>query len=322
MKPILILLFSLILVSCAATGATHTPVVVVNTPRSPTATLPPSPTATPIPSLTPNITLTPEPSCDPFTVDFCITEGHFIFQRPIQPPANDLIDPIYGYGSTDNGTRDPHHGVEFSNPSGTPVYAAAEGTVIFAGPDEKAVYAPWGNFYGNLVVIEHPDDVFTLYAHLSKIDVQQGQQVSAGDKIGEVGRTGGAIGSHLHFEVRRGDVEDYFATQNPVLWLIPAKDTNGNSFGALMISALDGDGNLLKKANFTINYYSDPAESPIRAYYVTSYSRDLLIGDETAALGELPAGYYRIVAEMNGQMSERWVAVESGKLTQVVFVVN
>ena len=321
MKQILILLFSLIFVSCTTTGVTETPVVVVNTRVS--ATVPaPSQTATVIPSVTPTITFTPEISCDPFSADFCITDGHFLFQRPIQPPANDRIDPTYGYGSTANGTRDPHHGVEFSNPSGTPVFAAAEGTVLFAGPDREALYAPWSDFYGNLVVIGHPDNLFTLYAHLSKVDVEVNQKVFAGEKIGEVGRTGGAIGSHLHFEVREGDVEDYFATQNPELWLVPAKDASGSLLGTLIISIVDTNRNQVKNAKFTVGYYSDPSHPPNRVYYASPYSSDLLTGDESAVLGELDPGDYRIVVEMNGQIHERWIEVESGRLTHGVFVVK
>jgi murein DD-endopeptidase MepM/ murein hydrolase activator NlpD len=232
------------------------------------------------------------------------------------------VDPAYRYGSTAQGTREPHHGVEFSNPTGTPVHAAADGTVIFAGPDQEAIYAPWGNFYGNLVVLEHSDDWFTLYAHLSKVDVAARQMVLAGDKIGEVGRTGGAIGSHLHFEVRRGDVEDYFATKNPELWLIPAKDPNGTPCGTLLISLVDGEGHLVEHANFTIGHYSDPAQSPIKTYYAASYAPNMLVGEENVALGELPAGQYRIAVEMNGQILERWVEVQSGRLTQVVFVAD
>ena len=323
MKQILAILLLLRLVSCVNAPMTETPTVVV-TPTIITTDTVPIPTLAPsvTPPVTPTLIFTQEPSCDPFRADFCITEDHFILQRPIHPPANDLIDPIYGYGSTANGTRDPHHGVEFSNASGTPVYAAADGTVIFAGPDEQAVYAPWGNFYGNLVVIEHQDQLFTLYAHLSRIDIALGQKVLAGDKIGEVGRTGGAIGSHLHFEVRHGSVEDYFATQNPELWLVPAKDENGNHFGVLMISVVDEDGNRIKNANFTIGYYSDPSQSPVKIHYATTYSSDMLNGEENTALSELSAGQYRIVVEINGQMLERWVEVESGKRTQVVFVVK
>ena len=194
--------------------------------------------------------------------------------------------------------------------------------MIFAGPDEKAIYAPWGNFYGNLVVIQHRDDLFTLYAHLSKIDVSVNQIVFAGDQIGEVGRTGGAIGSHLHFEVRHGDVENYFATQNPELWLIPPKDPNGNFLGTLMLLVTDKDGNLAKAGNFTIGYYSDPSQPPTKVYYATPYAPDMLNGEENVVLGALDAGQYRIVVEMNGQILERWVEVQSGRLTQVVFVVK
>lgn len=317
-KLILDLFLFLVLASCANSPETETPTP-VNTKIIPTNT---SPVPTIVPSATPTITFTPEALCDSSTVDFCITDGHFLLQRPIQPPANDLIDPGYGYGSTANGTRDPHHGVEFSNPSGTPVHAAAEGTVIFAGPDQQASYAPWGNFYGNLVVIEHPGELFTLYAHLSKIDVEVNQEVIAGDKIGEVGRTGGAIGSHLHFEVRHGNVENYFTTQNPELWLIPAKDANGSFFGVLMISVVDSEGNLVEDANFTIGQYSDPSQSPIKIYYAIPYAPDLLSGEENTALSELSAGHYRIAVETNGQLLERWVEVESGRLTHVVFVIK
>jgi hypothetical protein len=232
------------------------------------------------------------------------------------------VDPTYPYGSTANGTRDPHHGVEFVNPSGTPVYAAGQGTVIFAGPDQEAVYSLWENYYGNLVVIQHEDDLFTLYAHLSKIDIQKDQRVFAGDKIGEVGRTGVAIGSHLHFEVRRGHGEDYFATQNPVMWLIPAKDANGNPFGVMMLSIVDEDNHLMSGAEFTIQYYLDKSELPVKSYYGATYSSDMLNGDENFALGGLPNGQYRIAVEMNGQIGERWVEVQSGKLTQVVFIVK
>ena len=267
-KRVLNLFLLLILTSCARPEVeVVAPPIVVNTKVSATNTLLPP---TPLPSITPTI----EIPCDPYNKDFCVTEGHFIFQRPIHAPANDLIDATYGYGSTDHGTREPHHGVDLSNQSGTPVYAAGEGTVIFAGPDKKAVYSPWENFYGNLVVIRHKDDLFTFYAHLSKIDVKEGQQVFVGDKIGEVGRTGVAIGSHLHFEVRHGNVEDYFATQNPELWLIPAKDAEGHLFGTLMISVVDQDHRLIKYAEYTIRSVPDQPKKSVKSYYGTTYSSD------------------------------------------------
>ena len=314
MKRLLNLFLLLTLSSCARVEVTETSIV-INTKVVPTSTLL-SPTAFP------TITPAPEIPCDPFSVDFCITEGHFILQRPIHSPANDLVDETYLYGSTANRTREPHHGVEFPNQSGTPVYAVANGTVIFAGPDNEAIYSPWPNFYGNLVVIQHKDELFTLYAHLSRIDVKAGGVVGVGTKIGEVGRTGVAIGSHLHFEVRRGDVQNYFATQNPELWLSPAKDANGDPFGTLMISVVDEDRKLVKYAEFTLRYYLNPSQKQVKSYYGITYSADMLNGDENAVLGELPAGHYRIAIERNGKVYERWVEVESGMLTQVVFVVK
>lgn len=302
------------LVACTTVEAAATPVA-LNTPVVPTNTVLP-------PTLVPSPTVTPEILCDPFSADFCITDGHFILQRPIEPPANDKVDTTYRYGSTANGTRDPHHGVEFSNPSGTPVYAAARGIVIFAGPDKEDIYSPWENYYGNLVVIEHDNELFTLYAHLSKIDVQAGQEVFTTDKIGEVGRTGTAIGSHLHFEVRRGNGEDYFATRNPELWLVPAKDSNGIPFGTLMISIVDQNHELIKYAELTIRYHLDRSQRHIKSYYGTTYAPETLYGEENAALGELPAGDYRVAVKADGQVYERWVEVQSGKLTQVVFVLK
>jgi len=310
-----ILIFLIILQSC----------VPIQTPQSlptiaPTVFEPiPTSTSTPIPVFLFS-TMTPV-ACDPFAVDFCITDGHFILQRPVKPPANDSVDSTYPYGSTANGTREPHHGVEFVNGSGTPVYAAADGMVIFAGPDEEAIYSPWQNYYGNLVVIKHNDGLFTLYAHLSKIDVQAGQEVLAADKIGEVGRTGAAIGSHLHFEVRRRDVQDYSATQNPELWLAPNKDGRGKLLGTLMISIVD-QGFDFQYAEFTIDYHPDRNQPRVKSYYVTTYTRDMMTGDENAALGDLPSGDYRIALKYNGQLYERWVEVESGKLTQVVIAVK
>jgi hypothetical protein len=310
-----ILIFLVILASCAPVPTPQSQPGVTPTVFEPIPTF----TSTPIPVLI--ISTNTPVACDPSTVNYCITDGHFILQRPVKPPANDSVDSTYGYGSTANGTRDPHHGVEFVNESGTPVYAAAAGEVIFAGPDEEAIYSPWKNYYGNLVVIKHDDEIFTLYAHLSKIDVQAGQAVLVGERIGEVGRTGVAIGSHLHFEVRREDVQDYFATQNPELWLAPNQDENGKLFGTLAISIVAQD-LAFQYAEFTIHYYPDRNQPPVKSYYATTYARDMMTGEENAALGDLPAGNYRIALDYDGRLYERWITVKSGKLTQVVFVVK
>lgn len=92
-----------------------------------------------------------------------------------------------------------HGGIDFSTKIGTPVLAAADGVVTFAG-----------DFYGKTVRISHQDGFDTLYGHLSKIDVANKQEVKRGDVIGEVGNTG-TINPHLHFEVDRRVGNDLWA---------------------------------------------------------------------------------------------------------------
>ena len=93
-----------------------------------------------------------------------------------------------------------HEGVDVAAPHGTPVQAMKSGRVEHAGT--------WGG-YGLSILIAHGSNVRTLYAHLSRIDVSEGEQVDGGQQIGAVGQTGSATGPHLHFEVWRwGRAED------------------------------------------------------------------------------------------------------------------
>jgi murein DD-endopeptidase MepM/ murein hydrolase activator NlpD len=98
------------------------------------------------------------------------------------------------------GSPGLHHGVDIAAPEGTPVRAMRGGRVEIAGTRGG---------YGQTVVIRHGGSLWTLYAHLSRIDVRVGDRVSGGQVIGAVGRTGNATGPHLHFEiVRWGRAED------------------------------------------------------------------------------------------------------------------
>jgi len=173
-----------------------------------------------------------------------------------------------------------------------------------------------------VVVVRHKNEMYTLYAHLSRIDVQEGDEVKVGDLIGEVGQSGVATGSHLHFEVRMGgDGTDYFSSQNPELWLIPNKDASGELLGAISFSILDQDSKF-QFVEFTARYYREKNGMKIKSHYIVTYPRDMALGEENAALGDLPPGNYYVALKSNGQIFERWVEVKSGKLTQVVFVVK
>jgi murein DD-endopeptidase MepM/ murein hydrolase activator NlpD len=86
-----------------------------------------------------------------------------------------------------------HAGIDIGAPTGTPIYAAATGTVTSAG---------WRNGYGNTVTIDHGNNLTTLYAHQHRITTTTGAHVQQGTLIGHVGNTGNSTGPHLHFEVR------------------------------------------------------------------------------------------------------------------------
>jgi murein DD-endopeptidase MepM/ murein hydrolase activator NlpD len=98
-----------------------------------------------------------------------------------------------------------HRGIDISGRSGTPVLAARDGTVTFAGVKGG---------YGNIVILSHEDGYETRYAHLSSIKASVGDVVETGDVIGLMGSTGRSTGPHLHFEIRKDDT-----ARNPLFFL-------------------------------------------------------------------------------------------------------
>jgi murein DD-endopeptidase MepM/ murein hydrolase activator NlpD len=120
-----------------------------------------------------------------------------LLSTPTVAPVEGLLNSGFGI------RRDPFHGnpafhagLDIATPSGQPVGATAEGVVVKAGRQGE---------YGNLVEIEHRTGYRTLYGHLSKILVTEGQKVKRGDTIGLVGSTGRSTAPHLHYEVRAGN---------------------------------------------------------------------------------------------------------------------
>jgi murein DD-endopeptidase MepM/ murein hydrolase activator NlpD len=113
------------------------------------------------------------------------------------PSSAGLVWPVSGPVTSPFGWRwgRMHEGIDIGVGYGTPIRAAASGTVIYCG---------WEGGYGNLVVIDHGGNLATAYGHQSSIAVGCGQQVSQGQVIGYVGSTGHSTGPHLHFEVRIG----------------------------------------------------------------------------------------------------------------------
>lgn len=110
-------------------------------------------------------------------------------------PVKGRISSGYGYRIHPISKRKEFHAaLDIAAPKGTKIVASKSGRISYAG---------WIRGYGKVVVINHSNGYSTLYAHMSKISVKKGQQVSKGDKIGEVGTTGYSTGPHTHFEIRR-----------------------------------------------------------------------------------------------------------------------
>ena len=112
------------------------------------------------------------------------------FVRPVAEPANSR----FGTRSIFNGVpRNPHGGADFLSPGGTPIHAPNAGRIVVA----RSLY-----FSGNTVIIDHGLGVFSLLAHMSAMDVNEGDRVAAGQVVGRVGATGRVTGPHLHWAVR------------------------------------------------------------------------------------------------------------------------
>jgi len=257
------------------------------------------------------------PPCNVQTDKYCIVDGNFIFESPVDPALTHPITNNYKYSMDDGGTREPHRGVDFSSNVGTPALAAADGEVVFAGMEKTKTHSPWVNYYGNFIVLRHANDLYTLYAHLSRIDVVVGQKVQVGETIGAVGQTGAAIGPHLHFEVRQGsNGEDFYSTQNPELWLALEKDQNGVQYGALSIIFDTGSVEKVER-NLVVDYYIGESKVADRIIFSTTYPAGFENNAEDAVLSNLRPGRYRVVMSHRSGPIERWVMIEAGKLTQV-----
>jgi murein DD-endopeptidase MepM/ murein hydrolase activator NlpD len=139
-------------------------------------------------------------------------------RTPVPPMTRPFLRPVPGEQTSIFGTRrilngeprSPHPGIDLRGDTGTPVQAAGPGRVVLA----RDLY-----YSGNTVILDHGGGLFTLYAHLSRVDLDEGVEVEAGAAVGLVGATGRVTGPHLHWGAKIGELPfDPAALLDPVLF--------------------------------------------------------------------------------------------------------
>ena len=251
---------------------------------------------------------------------------HTWFRRPISLDDQPYIDQTYRFGSTMGGNFQPHQGVEFNNPDGTPVHAIGDGEVVWAGPAERGALTVAIRHSRRLKADGQQRFLFSVYYHNSKLLVSVGQRVNVGHVIALVGNTGRATNDHLHLEVHAAPTDSVryivdpevryppFNT-NPELWIEPLPGTGlvaGQVWGA--------NGQPVQQARIYGLVKPQPQETPfsfIETYGPRNHSDPVY--HEHFAISDVPPGEYVLGVEIEGKRVYRRVRVEPRKLTWVEF---
>ncbi|KAA3648796.1 MAG: M23 family peptidase [Chloroflexi bacterium] len=228
---------------------------------------------------------------------------HFYFTRPIATDKINWPNIEYRYGAINFGPNLPHTGIDLIVPVSTPVYAAGPGKVTFTGVglyrgDPDAVTE---DPYGIAIVIRHNfgyenRGLQTVYAHLSGVVVQSGEEVEAGQLIGYSGRTGLVTGPHLHFEVRINIEGEFYSVMNPELWLAPPQGW-GVLVGRLTLNGTD------YMMGHEVRVIS---KSTSQEWFINTYGTNQGINTdpvylENLVLSDIPAGKYYLKLDHGGE---------------------
>ncbi len=251
---------------------------------------------------------------------------HTWFARPIARTEQPYIDQTYRYGSTMGGNFQPHQGVEFNNPTGTPVLAIDAGIVVHAGPAEQGALTVVIKHDSTLTTPEGRFFIYSTYYHNSRLLVTAGQRVLRGQEISRVGHSGRATNDHLHLEVHASPVDSTRLivdpamryppyTRNPELWIEPMPGS-----GIVAGQVWDARGNAVPQARVYGIVKPEPQETPFS--FAETYG-DRNHPDpayrEHFAVGDVPPGEYVLGTTIDGRKVFRRIRVEAGKVTWVEF---
>jgi murein DD-endopeptidase MepM/ murein hydrolase activator NlpD len=244
---------------------------------------------------------------------------HFYFARPIAADQVNWPIPDYRYGGIFFAPNIVHTGVDIPTPEGTPIMAAGPGTIVWAG---------WGLFtesplnkddpYGLAVAIRHDfsynnQQLYTIYAHMSKVIAMVGQHVETGELIGLVGSTGATTGPHVHFEVRFPD-NSFHNTMNPELWIAPPQ-----GWGVLVGRITDKKGEFLNHVEVTVRSEATKKANTIKTYGLGGAINHDPYYNENLVLGDLAAGIYKISLKFEDKTKQTWVEIFPGQVTYFSF---
>ncbi len=245
------------------------------------------------------------------------SNDHFYFYRPIAADDINWPDPDYRYGGV--FFEDVvHTGVDIPAEPGTPVLAAADGKVEWAGYGlYRGVQGDLSDPYGLAVLIRHDfsfdgQQLYTVYGHLQEMDVHQGQRVSMGEQVGLVGQTGKVTGPHLHFEVRVGN-SDYFSTLNPELWLVPPQ-----GWGIAVARIMDTVGALYSDERLRFISLETGQVWRVRPYAGREAKSDPYYR-ENMVISDLPAGMYEVRIDYGTETFNFFVQIDPGRVTYFTF---
>lgn len=157
---------------------------------------------------------------------------------PLPPGQMEVSSPFGGRVSPFTGAMEMHKGIDLAAEEGLPVRATGKGVVVFAG--RAGMENPTWARLGNAVAIHHSGLYLTIYAHLRRVLVKEGQMVARGDVVGEVGSTGWSTAPHLHYEVRRiADKENAIPLDPRFFMLDYSLGQEGTAVGGEGTPALD-----------------------------------------------------------------------------------
>ena len=243
---------------------------------------------------------------------------HFLFSIPVTSQIVEVPKPDFRYGAMYPDDNQMHTGFDFAADLHQPVHAAGAGKVVFAGYGLLNGDNDKKDPYGIAVMIRHSFSfdgytLYSVYAHLEKTLVNNGQWIENGDTVGLVGLTGLTSGPHLHLEIRI-QKEDDTRTQNPELWLVPQIGK-----GVLSGRITNNYGTLLGNKEIWLKSLENEDYWKIITYSPSMEDRDDYF-QENYVLNDLPSGYYEISTYYYYKYYKAVINIVPGTVNYVNFV--